>query len=145
LAAADGKPCGAGDRGFVIEVVLLGCMVVFIFAISMIDTGARRVRSAGTEYRQAQAFYAAEAGVARAAADLARGGDLGWTEEPREIGACTYSVELDRDEGGDVTVVSTGEFRRPNGERISVPLRAVLRRDTAGEGWKTVAWERLTP
>jgi len=134
-----------GDRGFVLEVVLLGCMIVFILAVSMMDIGASRVRSAGTAYRQAQAFWAAEAGVERVAADLAAGRDSAWTGEEQGIANAFYRVRIEsRDENGAV-VVSTGEFRRPNGERIPVTVEAELRKQEEGGGYGAVSWRRVKP
>jgi hypothetical protein len=131
------------ERGFTLEVVLLGALVMFILAVSILDIGARRVRSAETEYRKEQAFCAAEAGLARAKADLARGDDTAWTGEPAELGPCTYSVEIGRDGEEWAAVVSTGEFRRPNGERIAVRIEAAV---TFGDGAARVtSWRRVTP
>jgi hypothetical protein len=116
---------------------------MFILAVSILDTGARRVRAAETEYRKAQAFYAAEAGLARAEADLARGDDLAWTAEDGELGGCRYSVDIDREGEGRATVVSSGSFRRPNGERIEVRIEATL---ALRDGSMAVtSWQRVTP
>jgi len=116
---------------------------MFILAVSILDIGARRVRSAEAEYRKEQAFCAAEAGLERAKADLARGDDTAWTGKPAELRPCTYSVQIERDGEDGATVVSTGAFRRPNGERIEVTVRAALQRVESGDAWKTVEWERL--
>jgi len=138
-----GFPKLGNQRGVVIEVVLLGCLVVFILAVSMMDIGAMRIQAASSRYRQTQAFYAAEAGIARVTADLSEGRQPDWTREEQAIGDAFYSVSVERSEGGAVTVNSTGEFRRPNGKRIAVPVEVVLQPAAGDGGYEVVSWRRV--
>lgn len=134
------------NQGTVLEIVLLTAMVVFILAASMIDIGAARFRGASTRYRQTQAFYYAEAGIARAAAALSRGAELDWVSEEQAFGDGFYRIDLLRGAADDtVTVISTGEFRRPNGERIAVGLQATLKPSTADGGYELVSWRYVNP
>jgi len=127
----------------VIEVVLLGAMVMLILAASLLDIGAMRLRASGTRYRQAQAFHSAEAGIARATADLSRGVSLDWADSDQPFAEGSYRVRLTGRDDGSSVIVSTGEFRRPNGERIAVVLEAVLKPSPAGGLWDTVSWRQL--
>jgi type II secretory pathway component PulK len=139
------KTCmrGRQNRGFILEVVLLGAAVVFILAASMLEVGAMGVRASATRYRQTQAFYCAEAGVQRVLADLLQGAESSWISEEQSLADAFYRVQMDSGEDGTARVVSTGEFRRPNGERIAVVLQAVFEPSPENGGYKTVSWEYL--
>lgn len=132
-----------GNRGVVLEVVLLGTMVVLILVVSLLDIGMMRIRASGTRYRQAQAFYCAEAGLARAGFDLSRESTLDWTAAEQRLGDGFYRVRSEPRGDGAVMVRSTGEFRRPNGERITVHLEAVLERPSDGAPYSMVSWQQL--
>lgn len=137
---------GKRNQGVVLEVVLLTAMIVFILAASMLDIGAARFRAASTRYRQTQAFYCAEAGIARVTAALSQGAERDWVSDRQTFGDGFYRVDILW--GADdetVSIVSTGEFRRPNGERIAVTLRATLELSTSHGGYELVSWQQLTP
>jgi type II secretory pathway component PulK len=133
------------NRGVVLEVVLLTAMIVFVLAACMIEIGAARFRAASTRYRQTQAFYYAEAGIARVMAGLARESELEWTGQDQPLGDGVYRVTIGREDDETVIVNSTGEFRRPNGERITENLRVVLRPSTGRDGYDLISWQQLNP
>lgn len=90
---------------FIVMTALSGIAFAFLFMVR------HEVRSAGAGLRNAQAFYIAEAGLAKARWALGTGEAVGWgeTDEPfGEEGTYTVTTVVDNEEDGTYKITSEG-------------------------------------